>query len=99
MTESWEEQLIPQMIESRFKIILTSYNTGPKPQDEIPQGYMQSSVFRKTKSMAQVYKPSFRPVYCKNIQEFQLVIDGSYKASARNPASNKIQDLNYKIDI
>lgn len=61
MTESWEEWLIPQMIESRSKIILTSWNIGPKPQDEIPQGYMRSSVFRlKKKSMTQVYKPTSR---------------------------------------
>ena len=57
-----------QMIESRFKIILTSCNNGPKPQDEIPQVNMQSPVFGlKKKSVVQVYKPSFRPVVWKNI--------------------------------
>lgn len=49
---------IANLISPRFKIILTSYNNGPKPQDEIPQVYMQSPVFGlKKKSVAQVYKP------------------------------------------
>lgn len=46
---------MPQMIESRFKIILTSCNNGPKPQDEIPQVDMQSPVFGLEKNQWRKY--------------------------------------------
>lgn len=49
------------MIESRFKIILTSYNIGPKPQDEMPQGYMQSSVFGLKKKINGTSTQASRP--------------------------------------